>query len=416
MSVFQGGRSIAAVEAVCGPGLDLDVIDGLESLLNKSLLRQEEGLPGDDRFVMLETIHEYARERLRDSGEGEAIHLRHAEYFKAWVEQFRRELRAGANQYKRFAWLDVEYANMRTALEWSLAGAQPEPGLRIIGALWPYWWRQGQHLEWRYWVNLAEKSSDEATPVVRAGVLRAKGNMLFAFNRLSETRRVLTDALAIYRSLGDDFETGTALVELSLGSIGIAGEYEEAVEACQEGIALLRRIDAKAEIAYGLNVLGELTRAQGDNDLAQSAYEECLTVAIEIGDKLREGFQYGNLGAIAMNRGDFNLARERLKRAGSLAAELGNRWFVLDNLAYQACAIGGCGKPRRAARLLGASEALHSSFEIELQASDLPDYERWVAMVREELGEETFNALREEGSAMTLEQAVAYARNDADDE
>jgi tetratricopeptide (TPR) repeat protein len=305
---------------------------------------------------------------------------------------------------------------MRAALEWSLAGAQPEPGLRIVVAIWPYWWRQGQHIEWRNWVSRAEKASGDARPVVQAGVLRAKGNMLFAFHRLSETRRILTDALAIYRSLGNDFETGTVLVELSMGSIGIASEYEEAVEKCQEGLALLRQIEAEAEIAHGLNVLGELARAQGENDLAQSAYEECLAVAIKIGDRLREGFQYGNLGAVAMNRGDYNQARDWLKLAGNLAAELGNRWFVLDNLAYLACAIGGSGQPRRAARLMGAGEALHTTFEVELQANDLPDYERWVAMVHEELGEETFNALREEGSAMSLDEALALASSDADDE
>src|SRR5574341_842629 len=178
LGVFQGGPSLEAVEAVCGPGLDLDVADGLESLLNKSLLRQEEGLPGEARFVMLETIHEYARERLSESGEGEAIHRRHAEYFTQWVERFKRDIRAGGQQYARFAWLNVEYANLRAALEWSLAGEQSELGLRMIGAIWPYWWREGHHIEWQSWVSRAEKASADAPPLVRAGLLRAKGSML----------------------------------------------------------------------------------------------------------------------------------------------------------------------------------------------------------------------------------------------
>jgi len=416
LGIFQGGRSIEAVEAVCGPGLDLDVTDGLESLLNKSLLREVEGLAGEPRFVMLETIHEYAREKLRDSGEAEAIQHRHAEYFVARVEQFKRDIRAGGQQYERFAWLDVEYANMRAALEWSLEGAEAETGLRIVGAVWPYWWRQGHHVEWRGWISRAEKTSAEMPPLLRAGVLRAKGNMLYAFNSCAESRRTLIEAVAIYRPFGDPYIIGMTLVELAAASFGIADEYVEAVASCQEGLALLRQSDDKGGIAQGLNVLGELARNHGDNDLAQSAYEECLTVAKEIGDKLRELIQYANLGLVALNRGEYDQARQLQKQAITLAVEVSNRVMILHVLPFAACALSGRGQPRRAARLIGASEALHSSMEIEIEASDLLEYERQVGMLREQLGEEEFNALRVEGSVMSLDEAVEYALQEVEDD
>jgi tetratricopeptide (TPR) repeat protein len=240
--------------------------------------------------------------------------------------------------------------------------------------------------------------------------------MLYAFHQRAEMGQALTEALAIYRSLGDAYDIGIILIELPTASIGITDEYVEAVALCQEGIALLRQAGDGGGLAHGLNVLGELARNHGENDLAESAYEECLVVAQEIGDKLREGFMYGNLGAIALNRNDYAQARHRLKQAGTLAAEIGNKWFILDNLAWLACAIGGDGQPRRAARLMGASDALHSSMEVALEASDLPEYERGVAMVREQLGEETFNTLQKEGSVMSLDEAVALAWKEADDE
>src|SRR5574341_47711 len=416
LGVFQGGPSLEAVEAVCGPGLDLDVADGLESLLNKSLLRQEEGLPGEARFVMLETIHEYARERLSESGEGEAIHRRHAEYFTQWVERFKRDIRAGGQQYARFAWLNVEYANLRAALEWSLAGEQSELGLRMIGAIWPYWWREGHHIEWQSWVSRAEKASADAPPLVRAGLLRAKGSMLYAFNNRAEARHVLSEAVGLYRPSGDPYDTGMTLVELATASFGIVKEYVEAVASCQEGIALLRQIDEKGGIAQGLSSLGELARLQGDFDLAQSAYVECLAVAREIGDKLREEIMYNNLSLIALNRGEYDQAQQLQKQSLTLAVEIGNRAGSLHHIAFVASSMGGGGQPRRAARLMGANEALHGSMEIEMEASDQPEYERGVAMLRERLGEETFNALRAEGSVMSLDEAVEYALQEGKDD
>jgi tetratricopeptide (TPR) repeat protein len=301
---------------------------------------------------------------------------------------------------------------MRAALEWSLEGAEPGTGLRIVGAMWPYWWRQGHHVEWRSWVSRAEKVSAGTTPVVRAGVLNAKGRLLWAFNNLTESRQAHTEALAIFRPLGDAYDTGMALADLAAASFGIAAEYAEAIASCQEGLALLRQTDDKGAIAQALNILGELARNHGDTDLAQSAYEECLAIAREIGDKLREEFQYGNLGAVALNRGEYDQARQFQKRAMMLAAEIGNKHGILDHMAFMACVMTGRGQPRRAARLIGASEALHTGMEVEMQASDLPDYERWVAMLREQLGEETFNALRAEGSVMSLDEAVKYALED----
>lgn len=363
----------------------------------------------------METIHEYARERLRDSGESEALQRRHAEYFMAWVERFKRDIRAGGQQYTRFAWMNMENANLRAALEWSLEGTQPELGLRMIGAMWPYWWRQGQHVEWRTWVSQAERVSVDMAPAIQAGIVRAKGNLLWAFNNPVESKRVIMEALAIYRSLGDAYDIGITLVEMASASYGIADEYVDAVASCQEGIALLREADDKGGVAQGLNDLGIIARMHGDNDLAQSAYEECLVVAKEIGDKLREGIMYGSLGLVALNRGNYEQARHLLKQFGILAVEIGSMPFVLDYLAYMACAMGG-GQPRNAARLIGASEALHRNLGVEVQPSGRLEYERGVALVCEQLGEETFNTLRKEGSVMSLDEAVAFAHNEADDE
>src|SRR5919202_2904999 len=137
LAVFSGGRTLEAIEAICDAEGDLpvDAFDGVSSLLDKSLLRQEEGPGGEPRFVMLETIHEYAREKLQESKEAEEIKRVHAEYFLSLAEEAYPELK-GANQLQWLEKLEVENENMRAALTWTLERKEAEVALRMGGALW----------------------------------------------------------------------------------------------------------------------------------------------------------------------------------------------------------------------------------------------------------------------------------------
>jgi predicted ATPase len=154
MAVFSGGRTLEAVEAVCDAQGDLpiDALEGVSSLLDKSLLRQEEGPNGEPRFIMLETIHEYARERLQESGEAEEIGRAHAGYFLALAEEAELEL-TGSDQAEWLERLEVEHDNMRTALRWSLEGEDPGLGLGLASALAHFWLVRGFWSEGRGWLE-----------------------------------------------------------------------------------------------------------------------------------------------------------------------------------------------------------------------------------------------------------------------
>jgi predicted ATPase len=142
LSVFAGGRTLEAIEEICDPEGALDALEGVESLVEKSLLRQEEGSGETPRFVMLETVHEYAREKLQESGEVEEVKIHHAEYFLALAEEGESGLR-GPEAATWLERLEAEHDNLRAALSWVLAQEEVELGLRLAGALWRFWHLQG---------------------------------------------------------------------------------------------------------------------------------------------------------------------------------------------------------------------------------------------------------------------------------
>src|SRR5215208_6135993 len=156
LAVFSGGRTLEAIEAICDPEGDLpvDTFEGVSSLMDKSLLRQEEGPNGEPRFVMLETVHEYAREKLQESAEAQEIKRVHAEYFLTLAEEAYPELK-GANQLQWLERLEAEHDNMRAALPWALERKDVELALRLGGALWWFWSVRGYHSEGRRWLEEA---------------------------------------------------------------------------------------------------------------------------------------------------------------------------------------------------------------------------------------------------------------------
>ncbi len=409
LSVFQGGCTIEAAEVVCCHDLPIDVLEGLASLLNKNLLRQREGPDGEPRFTMLETIHEYARERLQDSVEAEDMHRRHAEYFTALAERAEPHTRGGPDQMRWLRRLEAEHENLRAMYRWSMERGEAELGLRLVGALGYFWWRQGHYAEGQQWTVRALEVIGGAPPAVRASVFSAAGRVSFYMDDPVTSERVLGEALALYRELGARRDIGWTLIHLTMPSLGRRDEYEHAVALCEEGLALLREADDKAGIAQALTNLGELARLQQDLPRAKEAYEESLKVAREIGDRLREAIVLINLGLTSQYEGDAERARSLFRQSLTLALQIGHLVLKVDALAYLAGATGALGYLKRAARLFGAAEALHDTYGFSLQSGDLPEWERSRASVYEQLDEAAFNALCAEGKAMSLEEAIAYS-------
>ncbi len=409
LSVFQGGRTIEAVEEVCCDDLPIDVLDGLASLLNKNLIRQEEGLEGELRFTMLETIHEYALERLREGGEAENMHRRHAEYFTALAERAEPHTRGGPDQMRWLRRLEAEHDNLRAMYRWSMEGGIVELGLRLVGTLGYFWWRQGHYAEGKQWSARALELIEGGSLEVRASVYTSAWRVFFYLGDAVAGKRVVGEALAIYRDLGDRRNIGWALIHLSMASVFSGSESEEGRAICEEGLALLREVNDKPGILQALTNLGEQARLLGDMPRAIQAHEECLNIAREIGDKLREAITLLNLGLIDQHEGEAERAQALFMESLTLALEIRHHVLKIDALAYLASAVGASGHLKRAAGLFGAADVLYDTYGFSHQAADLPEWERSRDNVREQLGEVTFETAWAEGQAMNLDEAIAYA-------
>jgi predicted ATPase len=198
LAVFSGVRTLGAIEAICDAEGDLpvDTFDGISSLLDKSLLKHEEGPGGEPRFVMLETVHEFAREKLGQSEEAEQIKRVHAQYFLTLAEEAYPELR-GPDQLEWLESLEAEHDNMRAALSWALERKEAEVALRLGGALWWFWSVRGYHSEGRRWLEAALAIEVGGSPEVRAMALAGAGALASDQGDLDRAKEACEEGLQI---------------------------------------------------------------------------------------------------------------------------------------------------------------------------------------------------------------------------
>jgi predicted ATPase/DNA-binding XRE family transcriptional regulator len=495
MAIFQGGCSLEAAEMVCnGEGdLPLDVLHGLASLLDKNLLRQAEAADGEPRFTMLETIKEYALERLAQSRESELLWQRHAEHYVKLAEQIELELR-GAQQAAWLQRLEQEHDNLRTALQWALDKGASETCTRLGRALWFFWLVRGHFTEGRHWLEAilscagSTDSNERAKVLLGAGVLaREQGDCSHAVTLLEESlqlcrklgdkggvaetlshlgrvvqlegnyvqaatlieeslalyrelpsKRGIAEALyslgrtaqrqgnyaqaaarfeeclALYQELGNRWGAAETLCNLG-GAAQCQGDYARAVALLEESLALCRELGNPAGAAWALNELGEVARQQGDYEAASAVYAESLRLFRELGEKRGIMYSLHNLGYVALRRGNYRQAVARFAESLRLFKEQGEQVGIASCLAGLAGVAGALGtsqgqdsdSARRAARLFGAAAALLDTTSTNIWPVDRIEYERNMAMVRAQLDETAFAKAWAEGSAMSLEHAIA---------
>jgi len=450
LSVFSGGRTLEAIEEICDPEGELDALEGVESLLEKSLLRREEGPNGESRFVMLETVHEYAREKLEESGEAEEIKRAHAEFFLALAEEAELELK-GQDQLEWLERIEAEHDNFRAALSWSLERGDAELGLRLGGSLWWFWLVRGHLSEGRRWLEEAlAKDVRAAVPKpVRARVLTGAGRLLVeqgdceagttlleesmaAFRQVRHNQALAeaVDNLGIARAYQGDLERANALFEESLelyreagdgwgiaeilnnlGLIaGAQGQIDGARVLLEESLKVRRELGDKRGIVMSLINLAELALNRDDHARARVFLEEALTLAQELGDKGYIASSLMNLGEVALDQGDLQQAAALLEESVRSQQELGDKWYLYSSLMHLARVVEARGKSVCAARLVGAAEGMREAAGINLGSFiDYPRFERFWAAARSRLGEEAWEEALAEGRAMTLEEAVSYA-------
>jgi predicted ATPase/class 3 adenylate cyclase len=419
MAVFQGGRTLEALEAICNSDgqLQIDVFDGAQSLVEKNLLQHREGYDGEPRFWMLETIHEFAREKLEESGEGDEMRQAHALFFLKLSEEAARNL-TGVKQAEWLNHLEDEHDNLRAALDWCVkSSGDPELGLKFGSALWRFWARRGYYTEGEQWLERALGAGADAAIVLRAKALYASGVMMRYQGNYPKSLSFYQEALDLFREVGDKQGMAWALNDMGI----VAWRQKDAdamVKFHEEALAIKREIGDERDIATSTANLAEGLRWQGDIERAGVLLEECMEIGRRVGDKYMLAVLCNNLGYVRHNQKDYKSARELFIESLGMNLELKDRLHIAGCMAGLAgiAAWGDADGARRAARLFGAIEPILAAISAVLDGSDRLDYERNVAAGRERLDQVEWDKAWQEGRGMTMEQAVQYALEEAGNE
>jgi predicted ATPase/class 3 adenylate cyclase len=423
LAVFVGGCTLEAAEAICAAPagaapLELDLLDGLSALVDHSLVQQREE-DGEPRFGMLHIMREYARERLEASEggkEAEALRRAHADYFLALAERALPEL-SGPEGVAWLGRLEREHDNLRAALGWARERGAAETGLRLVSALWRFWWGRGYLREGRAWVDEMLALGDGSQPPtaapmapdrVRVQALRAGGILASWQGDVAAAEPRLEAAAALARASGDLQTAARALNDL--GNLASRqSDLKQAAARYQECLMLSREVGDQASIATALGNLGDIAARQGDLERAAAFSEEALMLFRPMGYPASVAVLLLNLSWVARQRGEYARA-EALGREGlALAREVGDPRQCAEQLERLASTAGVTGEGARAARLLGAAIAVRETLGAPQPPDERVDVEQAVAAARVALGEERWEAAIAAGRALSLEQAIAEA-------
>jgi predicted ATPase/DNA-binding XRE family transcriptional regulator len=353
LAVFADGCTLEAVERIGGG----PPLDGLESLVSKSLLRRE--VAGDEaRFAMLATIREYALEQVLAHGELDALRAAHAAFFLHLAETAEPHL-SGPQQGRWLDRLDREQANFRAALDWLLAAGDAEGTTRVAAALGRFWQLRGYWQEGRRWLDLAHGLAGDLAPPVRARVARAAGGLALSQADFGPARGLLEEALALFQALGDELSAAQVLDRLGAAAFD-QGERERGIALYEASLTLNRKLGHTGGIARALRGLGRAASQQGETARAWAYNEEALALFRECGDEMGVAQCLDNLGDVAaLNQGDYGRAIIFYQEALSLFRRLGAPAQVTNTLVVLATALLEQGEPARAAA--ASAEALDLS-------------------------------------------------------
>jgi len=445
LCVFAGGCTLEAAEAVCaGNGIEEGaVLELLSHLIDQSLVQMQEERSGGARYRLLEVIRQFGWEKLEARGEAIVLSRRHRDWYLGLAEQAEQELKGK----QQGAWLDrleAEQENVRAALRWSLEQKEGEEAARI-SVLWPFWILRGYMSEGCQWLNrMLAALPDRTAP--RAKVLWATSILTGRLGDFIRATSLLEESLEVWRTVGDKKQMGLALSTLGVGAQR-QGDYEQATARFEEGLPLLREVGEKQWTAIVLSSLGLIALYQGNHERARTLCEESLALFRDIGDTRGIASVLTNLGMIHLEEGDDAQAARLCEESLALRHEMGDKGgsahtlvmlghvalsqrqyhqadihykdslaicrdlgekegiaLALEGLAGISAALG---QARSAARLLGTAETLRDATGVALSPIDRAFNERTLASIRARLGEHVLQTERDEGRALTLEQALA---------
>jgi predicted ATPase/class 3 adenylate cyclase len=411
LTVFAGGCTLEAAEAVADAdgGLGIAVLDGVGALIDKSLLRRLDGKPGEPRFGLLETIREYALERLEVSGEAEKLRRTHADYFVALGEQAEAHLRGGPHFASWLDRLEPEQANLRTALRWCIERGDVERGLRLGGAVWRWWFERGTLAEGRDWLDhLLQLAHGSARDAYLAKALNGAGVLAYYQEDYETAQVVLEESRMIWAELGDSLRVGACLHNLA--SVAIERADYGAAKRLHEDALLLRHGD-KVSAALTLSTLGWLHVVEGNYAMAREVSSRSAEMYSELGDELSAVWPNINLGWASLRSGNAVAGRAMFSQCLVFLRDNGHQpsddiFGCLDGLAAMAAAQG---EPERALRLAAAADHQRGVLGRPASRSQRMLLDSSLQSVRETIDPRIAAAAWTEGEALSLDEAIDYS-------
>jgi predicted ATPase/DNA-binding XRE family transcriptional regulator len=448
LSVFVGGGTLEAIEAVC-PAANL--IDVLESLGDKSLIRQQVR-DGELHFEMLETIREYARERLVEAGAADGAMERHRNWFIGFAERAEPEF----FRHNQVIWLDRierEHDNLRAVLRRCIASRDAARGLRLANAIYQFWLLR--HIgEGRTWlVNLLAISDRTTADSTRSWTLSLAGSLAgvqgdlplarsllvegldlagqeddrrataFALLSLASVDRAQGDlatararleaSLDLWRTLADPWHLGRCLFHLGELAAGL-GDQTIAGDRIRESLAIFRQLGDRWGMGYSLRALGFDAYHRGNFSEARRYYDESLALGREVGDQAVVAWTFWGLGLVDCAEADYIAARERMAACMGIFRDRQERGAIAHVLGGFAALAAAQGQPARAMRLLAAAESLREAIGVHLLPIDQADLASWTASSLGKLTDDARQRAWSRGRALSLEQAIADALSDND--
>ena len=407
-SIFAGGFTLDAAErVVCDRGGEFELLDQLDSLIRKSLLLREDVPGAEPRFYMLNTLKEYASERLRASGELDDIARRHSEYFVALAERAAARLRKD-DQLHWLNVLELEHDNMRAVLRTAIRLGDAPTELRLASRLTRFWEYHAHLTEGQRWLEEALSRATDVEPALRADGLEGAAILALAQGELKRATVLMEECVEIRRGLGDPSLLGSSLRYLAIVRLD-RGDTAAARKLLEESLALQREAGNEGELATVLSNVGILAIHDEQWAYAAGLYQQSLELFARAGDTLGMARAMLNLSDVRLNARELDEARDLLEQSLKMFEQLGMRWdivYVIENLGGVAAYDG---RPADAARLIGAADRAREELGTPLPEGEKVAYNRYVAAAKEVLGPEAFAAAWDEGRRMTLEEAADFA-------
>ena len=373
-----------------------------------------EGADGEPRVGMLETIREFALERLEQAGDLDDARRRHAEYYAGVAERADEQLRgSGPAHLAALDRLEAEHDNLRAALAWSLEvpaaapapadGEQAATGLRLVQALAFFWYRHGHATEGRRWLQRAIELTGEDGGAQLAQLAHWLGVLMQQQGEMQSSLSLLERSLAIWRDLGDRDQQARELNSLGI-THHLLGDMDTSRSLLEDSAAIAREIGSDMRLAAALTNLGQMESDAGNFDRATEVLQEALAVDREQGDMLGVAIDQQSLAGVALRAGRAQEARDLLSAMVDYVVSCGDPQLLATTLEMSAANAAQFGEGLRAARLFGAAEAIRQKTGIPIETPAM--LEEFLAPARAAIAPEQWDAALAAGRALTQQQAA----------